>query len=47
MSKKSTNPQRRPMPKPVKWTGYESLRTDTNLLSHMQDRYEGSTLEIV
>lgn len=28
MDEKSTNLQRRPMPKPVKWTGYESLRTE-------------------
>ena len=32
--RKRTNLQRRPMPKPVKWTGYESLRTEhaTNLV---------------
>jgi hypothetical protein len=34
MDEKSTNLQRRPMPKPVKWTGYKSLRTEhaTNLV---------------
>ena len=42
MNEKNTNHQRRPMPKPVKWTGYESLRTEH--ATHLIVQSHGSEL---
>ena len=39
---KSTNLQKRPMPKPIKWTGYESLRTEH--ATHLVIQSHGSEL---
>jgi hypothetical protein len=42
---KRINPQRRPMPKPVKWTGYESLRTEH--ATHLIVQSHGSELTLM
>ena len=39
---KSINLQKRPMPKPIKWTGYESLRTEH--ATHLVVQSHGSEL---
>ena len=45
MDKNSTNLQSRPMPKPVKWTGYESLRTEH--ATHLVVQSHGSELTLL
>jgi hypothetical protein len=45
MNENSTNLQRRPMPKPVKWTGYESLRTEH--ATHLMVQSHGSELTLL
>jgi len=45
MNENNTNHQRRPMPKPVKWTGYESLRTEH--ATHLVVQSHGSELTLL
>jgi hypothetical protein len=45
MDEKSTNFQRGQMPKPVKWTGYESLRTEH--ATHLVVQSHGSELTLL
>jgi hypothetical protein len=45
MEENGTNHQRRPMPKPVKWTGYESLRSEH--ATHLVVQSHGSELTLL
>ena len=45
MNENGTNHQRRPMSKPVKWTGYESLRTEH--ATHLVVQSHGSELTLL
>jgi hypothetical protein len=45
MDEKSTNLQRRPMSKPVEWTGYESLRSEH--ATHLVIQSHGSELTLL